>query len=83
MVFCIAVLYGVPNLLRCGVMDDPPDPPNLTRQDIVFVTCPECGSTEAVVAYTRYRVATCFCSMCHHAWDCNEAVLAKFNPRQT
>jgi hypothetical protein len=45
-----------------------------SREMIVHVACPECGSDKAVVAATHYGQQMCFCPACEHVWDCEAPV---------
>ena len=58
---------------RFYLTDDPPfsfepEPTSTER-----VTCPECGSQEAVVVFTHFAYVACFCPDCDFSWSCTSS----------
>ena len=43
-------------------------PPKLPLPPVVKVTCPDCGSKDAVIVYTQSTERGCVCTKCHFSW---------------
>jgi hypothetical protein len=35
----------------------------------IYIECPRCGSSTALVAYERFDTQSCFCPDCQHLWQ--------------
>jgi hypothetical protein len=44
-------------------VEDPPKPPPPLK-----VTCPDCGSKDAVIVYVHHTEKGCLCLKCHFSW---------------
>jgi hypothetical protein len=48
--------------------------------DAVQVTCPQCASPNAVIAYRHFGEVACFCPACEYVWDCDASTVLPDGP---